>query len=133
MPSRLRDDEPFLEFWRERRVGFLTTPRPDGTPHLVPVGITYEPQTGTARVISSRGSKKVRNLLHAGPGAPVAVSQAEGRRWATLEGTARVREDAESVAYAERLYAERYRTPRVNPERVVIEITVTRALGWKPR
>lgn len=40
-----------------------------------------------------------------------------------------IRQDAASVADAERRYAERYRQPRENPERVVIEITVLRALG----
>lgn len=129
----LRSDPAYLEFWQERRTCFLTTPRPDGTPHLVPVGVTYDPGTGTARVISDRRSKKVRNVLAHGPGAPVAVSQVEGARWATLEGTAVVRDDPASVAEAEERYARRYRTPRVNPDRVVIEITVTRTLGSRPR
>jgi hypothetical protein len=40
-----------------------------------------------------------------------------------------VREDPASVADAEARYAARYRTPRPNPERVVIEIAVTRVLG----
>jgi hypothetical protein len=67
----------------------------------------------------------------AGPsGAPVAVCQLEGRRWATLEGIATVSEDAERVAEAVRRYAERYaRTPPFNPDRVVLEIAVTRAMG----
>lgn len=117
------------EFWRERRVCFLTTSRPDGSPHLVPVGVTFDPEAGIARIISSAGSKKVRNVRAAGAGAQVAVSQVDGRRWCTLEGTAVVRDGAESVAEAERRYAERYRAPRPNPERVVIEITVTRVLG----
>ncbi|GAA3501797.1 PPOX class F420-dependent oxidoreductase [Streptomyces prasinosporus] len=122
--------EADASFWQERRVCFLTTLRPeDGTPHLVPVGVTYDPGTRIARVISDAGSKKVRNVRRAGPGAVAAVSQVDGRRWCTLEGTAVVRDDAESVAEAERRYAERYRQPRVNPNRVVIEITVTRALG----
>ncbi|MFF2921345.1 pyridoxamine 5'-phosphate oxidase family protein [Streptomyces celluloflavus] len=116
-------------FWEERRTCFLTTPRPDGSPHLVPVGVTYDPRTRIARVISSGTSKKVRNVRAAGPGVRVAVSQAEGRRWCTLEGTAVIRDDPESVADAERRYTERYKAPRPNPERVVIEITVTRAMG----
>ncbi|GGU42173.1 pyridoxamine 5'-phosphate oxidase family protein [Nocardioides albus] len=124
-PSPAENDE----FWRERRVCFLTTSRPDGSPHLVPVGVTFDPEAGVARVISSVGSKKVRNVRDAGSGAQVAVSQVDGRRWCTLEGTAVVKDDAESVAEAERRYAERYKQPRPNPERVVIEITVTRVLG----
>jgi hypothetical protein len=43
-----------------------------------------------------------------------------------------VRRDPESVAEAERRYAERYRNPRPNPERVVLEIAVTRLLGSLP-
>jgi PPOX class probable F420-dependent enzyme len=117
------------EFWRERRICFLTTSRPDGSPHLVPVGVTFDPVAGIARVICSAGSKKVRNVRAAGSGAQVAVSQVDGRRWCTLEGTAVVKDDAESVAEAERRYAERYKQPRPNPERVVIEISVTRVLG----
>ncbi|GGT71556.1 PPOX class F420-dependent oxidoreductase [Streptomyces lateritius] len=119
-------------FWQERRVCFITTLRPDGTPHVTPVGITYDPETRIARVITDGGNKKVRNIraaLAAGTEARVAVSQAEGRRWCTLEGTAVIKDDPASVADAERRYTERYKPPRVNPNRVVIEITVTRALG----
>lgn len=127
-------DEPQLppegaEFWEERRICFLTTLRPDGTPHLVPVGATFDAETGVARVISSAGSRKVRNVRAAGPGARVAVGQVDGRRWSTLEGTALVKDDPASVADAERRYTERYKPPRPNPERVVIEITVTRVMG----
>lgn len=121
----------YLAFWRERHVCTLTTPRPDGTPHVVPVGVTYDPEAGLARVISNRHSKKVRNVLAARPGAArVAVCQMEGRRWATLEGAAVVRADEASVADAVARYAERYgRTPSPNPDRVVIEITLDRAMG----
>ncbi|MEV7546840.1 TIGR03618 family F420-dependent PPOX class oxidoreductase [Streptomyces sp. NPDC089915] len=121
----------YLAFWRERHVCTLTTPRPDGTPHVVPVGVTYDPEAGVARVISSRHSKKVRNVLEAPDGAArVAVCQMEGRRWATLEGRAVVRTDEASVADAVRRYAERYgRTPSPNPDRVVLEIALERAMG----
>ncbi|TDD89455.1 TIGR03618 family F420-dependent PPOX class oxidoreductase [Saccharopolyspora karakumensis] len=117
------------DFWRERRICMLATQRPDGSPHLVPVGATFDPETGIARIISSAATKKVRNVLAGGPARKVAVSQVEGRRWSTLEGTALVRDDPESVAEAERRYAQRYRPPRPNPQRVVIEITVTRVMG----
>ncbi|GGT22485.1 TIGR03618 family F420-dependent PPOX class oxidoreductase [Streptomyces antibioticus] len=128
-----RDTSPTADggdaFWQERRVCFLTTHRPDGTPHLVPVGVTYDPETRIARVISDGASKKVRNVRAAGPGARAAVGQADGRRWCTLEGTAVIKDDPESVAEAERRYAKRYKPPRVNPNRVVIEITITHAMG----
>jgi PPOX class probable F420-dependent enzyme len=123
-------DERLREFWRQRHLCTLTTLRADGTPHVVPVGATLDADTGTARVITSRGSLKARHVAAAGPaGAPAAVCQVDGRRWATLEGRAVVREEPVTVADAERRYAERYRTPRPNPERVVIEIAITRILG----
>ena len=116
-----------LEFLTERHLATLTTLRADGSPHVVPVGVTYDAVTRTARVITSGTSAKARHV-RAGQ-RRVAVCQVEGRRWATLEGTTVVREDAASVADAERRYAARYRQPRVNPARVVLEISVDRILG----
>lgn len=126
----------FLSFWRERHLCTLTTPRPDGTPHVVPVGVTYDPEAGVARVLASKTSAKVRHVLAAegtdGTGARVAVCQVDGRRWATLEGYARVRMEAAEIAEGERRYEERYgRPPRPNPHRALIEITLTRAMGQK--
>ena len=40
-----------------------------------------------------------------------------------------MKDDAASVADAVERYAQRYRQPRVNPARVVIEISVDRVLG----
>lgn len=107
----------------------LVTTRPDGTPHVVPVGATYDDETGVARVITHGASRKVRNILAAGTGARVAVSQVDGARWSTLEGVATINAEPEAVDDAVRRYRDRYRQPRVNPERVVIEIAVTRTLG----
>ncbi|WP_262703493.1 MULTISPECIES: pyridoxamine 5'-phosphate oxidase family protein [Streptomyces] len=133
MPVDPRNPDPeYLAFWRERHVCTLTTPRPDGTPHVVPVGVTYDPEAGLARVIANRHSRKVAHVRAAAGegGARVAVCQLAGRRWATLEGLAVIREEPELIADAERRYAERYqRTPRPNPDRVVIEIALTRAMG----
>lgn len=123
----------YLAFWRERHLCTLTTLRADGTPHVVPVGVTYDPEAGLARVIASRSSAKARHVRAAGAtgdGAPVAVCQVQGRRWATLEGLAVVRAEPEVIAAAERRYADRYgRAPRPNPQRILIEITLTAALG----
>ncbi|AOR33061.1 nitrilase [Streptomyces fodineus] len=123
--------EQYLEFWRERHLCTLTTLRPDGSPHVVPVGVTYDAEAGLARVITNGTSAKVGHVRAAGAeGARVAVCQVDGRRWATLEGRARVRTEPDRVAEAVRRYAERYqRTPGPNPARVVIEIAVERALG----
>ena len=116
----------FLDFWTERRLCTVTTLRPDGTPHVVPMGVVIDPETDTAWAITSRGSRKARNLAHGGP---IAVCCVDGRFWSTIEGTAVVLDDADSVAEAERRYAERYKVPRVNPNRVAIRITVTRVIG----
>jgi PPOX class probable F420-dependent enzyme len=116
-----------LAFLDERHLATLTTLRPDGSPHVVPVGFTYDPATGTARVITSGASVKARHLRDGV--ARVARCQVEGRRWLSLEGTAAVRDDAASVADAEQRYARRYRQPRENPARVVLEISVDRILG----
>ncbi|WP_018686617.1 pyridoxamine 5'-phosphate oxidase family protein [Actinokineospora enzanensis] len=116
----------FEEFWRERHLCTLTTLRPNGSPHVTPVGATYDPEAGVVRVITSRGSAKARNAL---AGGRAAVCQVDGRRWSTLEGPATVLDTPARVHDAERRYAARYREPRPNPERVVIEITVDRCLG----
>ncbi|WLQ49360.1 TIGR03618 family F420-dependent PPOX class oxidoreductase [Streptomyces poriferorum] len=121
----------YLAFWRESHLCTLTTPRPDGTPHVVPVCVTYDPEAGLARIITNRNSRKVANILAAGPdGARVAVCQVHRARWATLEGVARVRTEHDRVETAVRRHMERYeRTPSPNPDRVAIEITLDRALG----
>jgi PPOX class probable F420-dependent enzyme len=116
-----------LAFLAERHLATLTTLRPDGSPHVVAVGFTYDAATRTARVITSGGSAKARHVRDGQR--RVAVCQVDGRRWLTLEGTAVVRDDPESVADAVSRYAARYRQPRENPTRVVLEIAVDRILG----
>jgi F420H(2)-dependent biliverdin reductase len=120
-----------LTFLTERHLATLTTLRADGSPHVVPVGVTFDPETATARVITSGTSAKARHVRDGSGqgGARVAVCQVDGRRWLTLEGAAVVRDDAASVADAVERYARRYRQPRENPARVVIEISVDRVLG----
>src|ERR687889_897188 len=116
-----------LTFLTERHLATLTTLRADGSPHVVPVGVTYDVATRTARVITSGTSAKARHV-RAGH-SRVAVCQVDGRRWVTLEGTAVVRDDRAAVADAEARYARRYRAPRENAARVVLEISVDRVLG----
>ena len=130
-PEELRErGEEFAEFWREYHLCTLTTLRRDGSPHVVPVGVTLDLDTAVARVITSGTSAKARHVRAAGePGARVAVTQVDRARWSTLEGRAVVRDDPASVADAEERYARRYRTPRENPARVVLEIQLERVLG----
>lgn len=123
--------QSYLEFWSEYHLCTLTTIRPDGRPHVVPVGVTVDAEAGVARVITFKSSKKVANILAAQPEqARVAVCQVDGGRWATLEGTAEILTDAVAVEDAVARYADRYgRTPAPNPDRVVVEITIDRAMG----
>lgn len=114
------------EFLSEYHLGTLTTLRPDGSPHVVPVGFTVDTEAGLSRIITRRTSQKARN---AGRGGRAAVSHVDGGRWLTFEGPVRVLEDADSVREAERRYALRYREPRPNPARVVVAIEVDRVLG----
>ncbi len=116
-----------VEFWAERHLCTLTTLRADSSPHVVPVGATLDAAAGLVRVTASGTSAKIRHV-RAGQ-ARVAVCQVDHARWSTLEGLAVVRDDPDAVAEAVRRYAERYQPPRVNPRRVVLEITVTRVLG----
>jgi len=116
-----------LDFWAERHLCTLTTLRADGSPHVVAVGATLDPGAGLARVITSGTSAKVRHIR---AGAErVAICQVDGARWSTIEGRAVVRDDPGAVAEAVERYAGRYRQPRPNPARVVIEVTITRLLG----
>jgi PPOX class probable F420-dependent enzyme len=116
-----------LDFWAERHLCTLTTLRKDGSPHVVAVGATLDVSAGLCRVISSGISAHVRHIRDGAE--RVAVCQLDGPRWTTIEGLAVVRDDPASVLSGEQLYAARYRTPRPNPARVVIEISVTKVLG----
>lgn len=123
-PDELGEDA--LAFLTERHLATLTTTRRDGSPHVVPVGFTWDVGAGLARVITGGSSQKAR---HAAAGGPGVLCQVDGRRWLTLEGGLALLTDPVSVADAERRYADRYRQPRPNPERVVLAVRVHRVLG----
>ena len=115
-----------LAFLAERHLATLTTLRPDGSPHVCAVGFTWDDDAGLARVITDGASRKACN---AAAGGRAVVAQVDGARWLALEGPVVVREDAAAVAEGVRRYAGRYRRPRENPTRVVVEIIVDRVLG----
>jgi F420H(2)-dependent biliverdin reductase len=122
--ARLTNDA--LAFLTERHLAMLTTLRTDNTPHVVAVGFTFDPKTHIARVITTGGSQKAVN---ADRGGVAVLSQVDGARWLSLEGRASVNSEVGAVRDAELRYAQRYRTPRVNPRRVVIEVQIERVLG----
>jgi PPOX class probable F420-dependent enzyme len=116
-------------FVTERHLGSLTLVRPDGRPHVTPVGFTWDAETGLARVITWDGSVKARLLGAHGP-LRAALCQVDGGRWCTLEGAATVTADADRCADAVQRYATRYSTPKDRgPERRVLEVTVDNVLG----
>ncbi len=118
--------EAVLDFLRERHLATLTTLRPTGTPHVVPVGFAFDPGAQLVRVITFASSQKVRNL--AGGGRAV-VCQVDGGRWLALEGEAEVTDDPGRVAAAVEAYAARFRRPGERVDRVAIEVRVDRVLG----
>src|ERR1044072_1093715 len=82
------------DFLAERHLATLTTLGPDGSPHVVPVGFTWDGEAHVARVIASGGTRKVH---HAEAGCRAVLCQVDGRRWLSLEGAASVVRDAEAV------------------------------------
>ncbi|NED10673.1 TIGR03618 family F420-dependent PPOX class oxidoreductase [Streptomyces sp. SID9124] len=118
------------EFLALPRTATLTTLRPDGTPHVAPVRFTFDASTGLARVTTRAGARKARNVAAGGPAARVALCQADGFRWITLEGRASVTDDPVRLAEAVRRYTARYgAAPPDPPDLAVIEIAVDRLLN----
>lgn len=115
-----------IEFVRENILATLTTLRADGSPHVVPVGFTYDQDQNLVRVITFAKSMKAR---HAAQGGRAVVSQVDRGRWITIEGTVRLRTEADIVAQAVEAYAGRYRQPKVREDRVVIEIIIDKVMG----
>lgn len=118
-----------LAFMSARHLASLTTLRKDGSPHVVPVGFSFDPHEGIVRVITFDGSQKVVNARHGGR---AAVCQIDGAHWITLEGTIRAVSDVVAIERAVEGYARRYRTPQDRPDRVALEIHVDRVLGRFP-
>jgi len=119
-------------FVTERHLATLTTLRADGSPHVVPVAFTWDPDAGVVRITCNRRSVKARNArLRAADGsAPrAAVCQVDGGRWLTIEGTVEVVEDPDEVADAVARYARRYRPLDPNPDRVVLRLTPDKVMA----
>ena len=115
-----------LTFLAEYHLASLTTMRADGSPHVVPVGFSYDADTATVRIITFASSAKYKNALRGGR---AVVSQVDGGRWLTLEGTVCGTSDTTRVALAVQGYASRYRQPGEREDRVAIEIAVDRIMG----
>lgn len=115
-----------LAFLQEYHLASLTTMRADGSPHVVPVGFSYDHAAHVVRVITFASSLKYKNALRGGR---AVVSQVDGGRWLTLEGTVSGTDNPVRVAVAVNGYASRYRQPGERDDRVAIEIAVDRIMG----
>lgn len=115
-----------LTFLSEYHLASLTTMRADGSPHVVPVGFSYDADQHIVRIITFPSSTKYKNSLRGGR---AVVSQVDGGRWLTLEGVVAGVSDPERVALAVQGYANRYRQPSEREDRVSIEIAVDRIMG----
>ncbi len=115
-----------LAFLAEYHLASLTTFRTDGSPHVVPVGFSYDHAQHVVRIITFSSSAKYKNALRGGRGV---VSQVDGGRWLTLEGVVSGTSDVQRVAAAVAGYAARYRTPGERDDRVAVEIAVDRIMG----
>ena len=118
-----------LDFVRERHLATLTTLRADGSPHVVPVGFSYDETANVVRVITFFPSQKAINAQR---GCRAAVSQVDGGRWITLEGVARLvtmETEPDEVRRAVEGYAARYREPKQRENRVAIVIAVDNVMG----
>lgn len=115
---------PEGDFLTEPHLATLSTIGPSGAIHVVTVGFTVH--EGLVRIITFDGSQKVRNVER---DARATVAQITSPQWLSIAGTAEVLRDRESVTLAENLYGQRYRTPRENPQRVVIAITPEKVMS----
>jgi PPOX class probable F420-dependent enzyme len=113
-------------FLTEYHLASLTTMRADGSPHVVPVGFSYDQESCTVRIITFDSSVKYKNAVRGGR---AVVSQVDGGRWLSLEGTVTGTADPDRVALAVAGYTARYRKPGDREGRVAIEIAVDRIMG----
>ncbi|WP_125775319.1 pyridoxamine 5'-phosphate oxidase family protein [Antribacter gilvus] len=120
-----------LVFVTERHLATLTTLREDGSPHVVPVAFTWDPEHGVVRITTNRESVKARNAAPRPDGTPArgAICQVQGGRWITLEGTIEVNEDPAEIATAVERYARRYRPLPENSQRVVLRLTPDKVMA----
>ena len=118
--------DEMLAFLSEYHLASLTTLRKDGSPHVVPVGFSYDPAMHVVRIITFPSSVKYKNALRGGR---AVVSQVDGGRWLSLEGPVTAITEPTRVALAVDGYAARYRQPKEREDRVAIEIAVDRVLG----
>jgi PPOX class probable F420-dependent enzyme len=73
----------------QSRIGILATIKTDGRPQLSPVMPYYDSAAGVIYVSTAEGLAKTANLRR-DPRVSLQVTSADGRSWATAEGTAQL-------------------------------------------
>ena len=125
-------------FLAEEPVVWLSTVRPDGLPHLVPVWFAWDGEVIT--IMSKPGAQKVRNLRER-PSAMLALGDAEADfDVGLLEATAEcIDGPAELPPAFLAKYAERIADLGLTPQQFAatysqqVRLVPTRALGWHGR
>jgi PPOX class probable F420-dependent enzyme len=126
----------------QARLGILATIKADGRPQLSPVMPYYDRAAGVIYVSTAEGLAKTANLRR-DPRASLEVTSADGRSWATAEGTATLvgpgadpdgPEVQELVDYYRAAAGEHpdwaeYRAVMVANRRVLIRMTVGKVYG----
>jgi F420H(2)-dependent biliverdin reductase len=115
-----------LAFLRERHLATLTTLRADGSPHVVPVGFSFDPDAVRGAGDHLGRSVKARN---AGARRPRRGVAGRRRPLADAGGPGAAVTDPDGVAAAVAGYTERYRPPKQRDDRVAIEIAVDKVMG----
>ncbi|MEU7025789.1 PPOX class F420-dependent oxidoreductase [Streptomyces sp. NPDC014779] len=130
----------------ESRLGVLATLKADGRPQLSPVMPFYDPKTETLYVSMTEGRAKTANLRR-DPRAALEVTSADGRAWATAEGTVTLTgpgtdpygPEVEALVDYYRLAAgehpdwEEYRAAMVADRRVLMRMSVDHVYGQSLR
>lgn len=124
------------------RLGVLATIKSDGRPQMSPVMPFYDEEADVILVSVTEGRAKTANLRR-DPRATLEVTSADGREWATAEGTAVLTgpgsdphgpEVEALVAYYRRAAGEHpdweeYRSVMVSERRVLMTMTVDHVYG----
>lgn len=126
----------------ESRLGVLATIKSDGRPQLSPVTPFYDRPDGVLYVSMTEGRAKTANLRR-DPRAALEVTAADGRSWATAEGTVSLTgpgadphapEVDALVEYYRKAAGEHpdweeYRSVMVADRRVLMRMSVERVVG----
>ncbi|MGW7051129.1 PPOX class F420-dependent oxidoreductase [Streptomyces sp. NPDC054887] len=126
----------------DSRLGVLATLKADGRPQLSPVLPAYDRDAGVIRVSTTDRTAKVANLRR-DPRAALEVTSADGREWATAEGTVtligpgtdpdgpevQALVDYYRIAAGEHPDWDEYRSVMVSDRRVLVTLAVDNVYG----